>query len=508
MTKTLLFYLTLIMWILSSCNSVQHFNKKFDKPIPAKKLQADVRFIQKKITKLHPQLYDYISKKELDYKFDSLTTSLDKPLTRREFYLKLSPVISSIKQGHTRVNVPFKKYTKGEKEKIKNSQGLTPISDLKVEFFDSKLYVIENKSIDSSIRVGTEIISIDSVKPNEIVAKYYNTFASDGFNTTYKKSHFNHNIISYYFIENDLKDSLKVQFNYYGDTLTKTIKRIVTKKEDIKSESDTLKKQKESKIKKHASKYSQLSFVGEDSCTALLKVKEFRMIDYKNYFKKIDSVGATALIIDLRNNPGGYQVSSEKLFSYIIDTSYLYTHPYEVTSRTSILHTRFFVNKSIIGKLFHIAFLPLRIIRYSSKLLFIKKMDNRLFYKPLISNIVKPSKKYGFKNKVYVITDGGSFSASCIISSNLKSYQFATFVGEETGGEYNGTAAGYIPTFKLPHSKIKVNFGLLYVKAIGSTDTIGRGIMPDVEIIPNLEDRINDCDPELDWILNDIQNNQ
>jgi C-terminal processing protease CtpA/Prc len=36
--------------------------------------------------------------------------------------------------------------------------------------------------------------------------------------------------------------------------------------------------------------------------------------------------------------------------------------------------------------------------------------------------------------------NGGSFSASSLISSNLK-LQRVTFVGEETGGAFNGTVA-------------------------------------------------------------------
>ena len=137
----------------------------------------------------------------------------------------------------------------------------------------------------------------------------------------------------------------------------------------------------------------------------------------------------------------------------------------------------------------------------------VKKIDSRYFYSPLISEFkVIPKKKNIYRNKIYVIIDGASFSASCILSSNLKGYKLATFVGEETGGEYNGTCAGYIPEFILPYSKLKVNFGLMYVKSSCSTETYGRGIMPDVEIIPTLEDRINQRDPELEWILNDIKN--
>ena len=110
-----------------------------------------------------------------------------------------------------------------------------------------------------------------------------------------------------------------------------------------------------------------------------------------------------------------------------------------------------------------------------------------------------------FKGKIYVLINGGSYSASSIISSNLKSTQRAFFVGEETGGTYNGTVAAQWALVELPNSKVELNIGLGVVSATGKTEIVGRGIFPDKEILPTLEDRKNNIDPELNWILEDIR---
>ena len=81
----------------------------------------------------------------------------------------------------------------------------------------------------------------------------------------------------------------------------------------------------------------------------------------------------------------------------------------------------------------------------------------------------------------------------------------ATFVGEETGGAYNGTVAAQMPLVQLPNSKVNLKIGLALVSASGKTDIEGRGIFPDKEIIPTIEDRKNKIDPELNWILDDIR---
>lgn len=127
--------------------------------------------------------------------------------------------------------------------------------------------------------------------------------------------------------------------------------------------------------------------------------------------------------------------------------------------------------------------------------------------KNIYATQTKPHKvnKDSFKGKIYVLINGMSFSASSIISSNLKGSKRATFVGEETGGAYNGTVAGFMPLIKLPNSELKVRIGLMLIAPHYKTEIIGRGIFPDVPIIPTLQDRINGNDPEMDWILNNIK---
>jgi C-terminal processing protease CtpA/Prc len=110
-----------------------------------------------------------------------------------------------------------------------------------------------------------------------------------------------------------------------------------------------------------------------------------------------------------------------------------------------------------------------------------------------------------FKGKIYVLINGGSFSASSILSTSLQGSKRAFFVGEETGGAYNGTVAGFMPKIKLPNSEIQIRTGIMMMESKFKTTTQGRGIFPDKEITPTIEDRIKENDPELDWILKDIK---
>ena len=52
---------------------------------------------------------------------------------------------------------------------------------------------------------------------------------------------------------------------------------------------------------------------------------------------------------------------------------------------------------------------------------------------------------------------------------------------------------------------MNLRIGLALVSATGKTNIEGRGIFPDKEISPTLDDRKNNIDPELTWILEDIR---
>ena len=60
-------------------------------------------------------------------------------------------------------------------------------------------------------------------------------------------------------------------------------------------------------------------------------------------------------------------------------------------------------------------------------------------------------------------------------------------------------------TITLPESKLDLSFGLANIKPYYQTALIGRGVFPDIEIIPSIEDYENEIDPALEWILNDIK---
>ncbi len=500
--------------LLISCQSTKQFNDSLSQPIPVDKLQSDVDFSYMKLKQLHPRLYWYISKEKLDYKFDSLKKSIQKPMTGLSFYKELSQVVKSVGQGHLGISPSLEKLSKKE-QKLLKKKGKSAFSQFDFEFIDNKLIILKNRSR-HNIKENTEVVLLNNEKPADLISIYKNRISSDGYNTTFYNRYLGKYFGTFYTLDKGkLQDSLQLLLKLENKDSLFVIKRDTFGTNSKGNKIQLSKKERKEKVKFN-SKYGynkdtktftrEFKFVEKDSTTAIMTIKGFSNGNYFDFyeesFNKLSVNNTKNLIIDLRNNPGGRLIEIENLYSYLVDKPFVFIDDYEVVSRTSKLHADYFKGGGPIIKFFKILGAP---FYYSIGYLKVRKEENKFLFSTPFSKIKQP-KSNNFKGNVYVLINGGSFSASSIISSNLKTTKRAIFVGEETGGAYNGTVAAQMPLVQLPNSKVNLKIGLAVVSASNKTTEIeGRGIFPDKEIFPTIENRKNNIDPELNWVLDDIR---
>lgn len=517
-----LFLAITVSLLLANCTSVEKFNQKITQPIAVEKLQKDVNYTQYKLEKLYPSLYTYISKEQLNTKFDSIRNVIKQPMTSKEFFFLISPVIASVRQGHMSMTPVAKRIPKKEAKRLKQF-GDGPLSQFTYEWQNNKMFVIKNKSKKKTIQLGAEVISINKVLPQDIYKKYSKTFTSDGFNTTFLRKFFTKRFSVFMINEIGINDSLTFVLKQNDSVFTQIISRnkpIKKVQSKLNDSTKAIPKPVVNKAKIKAEKKRQriygydtttkeycktLQIIASDSSAAILKIRNFSKGKYITAYDKIfDSIKKSnikTLIIDIRDNPGGRVAEVVNLYSYFTDKDYVLLQPAIVTSKTSLWRSGFFkqipkIAYPIVGSVYPI-YMGFSYLRT-------KKLDNGTFTYGLTGSKSRKFDAKHFPGKIYVIINGGSFSAACILSSSLKSNPNVTFVGEETGGAFNGTVAGLMPVLKLPNSKIPWRIGLMDIKTINQTELNGRGIFPDKEIIPTIQDKIANKDIELEWILNDV----
>lgn len=497
-----------------SCVSVKKHNEKLEIPISVEDLRKDIDFTQRKLEELHPKLYWFISKEELNYQFDSLKTSLETPLKPNEFYQKLAPIIANVKEGHLRL-VPYdKRLTKKEIKHLKNQKGLLNRYNFVID--NNRIFVKDNVSKIQNMDVGTEILKIKDIPVVELLEKYKPIVNSDGENQTFQKYSMARRWPSFFTAEYGILDSVKVEAKYQNEIKTFYIQREkITKeeKEKTKQENKKLTKSETGKTKDYnivsKSFNRDLQFPTKDSTVAYMKIKTFSGTYsrkfYKQSFALLKKSPAKYLILDVRDNLGGSLAEINNLYSYFVSEDFKFIKDMEVTSRTSIFHANYFSDIPQLATPIAAVTYPLYLIGTA---LSVKKKDDQFYLKNNGIFSLKKPKKNHFDGKIYVLINGSSFSASSIISSKLKGDQRAFLVGEETGGTNDGTVAGRYSTKKLPHSKLKLPIGLMLVQPNIEFTGTKKGVLPDHEIIPTLQEVLQKKDIQLEWIMKEIKNKE
>ncbi|MDI9311646.1 MAG: S41 family peptidase [Limnohabitans sp.] len=501
-----------------SCTSVKRANAHLEKKITAEKLQKDINYVERKLNKLHPSLDLYISKEQLVKKFDSLRMVTKNPLAPNEFYLGISNVVAAVKQGHCRI-IPLSKKTSKSQLKVLKKRGEMSFNLLKFRYWNDKLYVTKNFSRDTLIKVGTVIESIDGITPKSLYDKYKSTYASDGYNTTFHPHSFASKFNSIFYLEHPKNDSLKMVFNYKGTINERLLVRNIPKRgkksqKVIAHNTVVLTKAEKKRIKTEnkifeydkilKEKNRNLTYVPSDSSIAILKIKQFSgnyyEKAYKSIFSELRKRNTKTLILDLRNNPGGALSEIKTLFSYLSSTPVVFVDSVKVTRRSSLplnLYRNLTLSKAplVLASPFLMPFY------YFAT----KKNANGEYYVSISSNKLVSPQPNPYTGKLYVLINGGSFSAAAVLSANLKNIERATFVGEETGGAYQSTVAGILPVLTLPNSKLKFRLGIEDISINNKLKIFGRGVFPDKNIVPSDSDLENGIDTEMNWVLEDIK---
>ncbi|WP_047546812.1 S41 family peptidase [Psychroserpens sp. Hel_I_66] len=527
-----------VILVMASCASVEKHNSEITKLHPVEDLHNDIDKLYKQLQRHHPRLYQYTTKEVLDFKFDSLKKAMTEPMDSRTFYKQLATVTKFVGQGHMSISPPSVKLSKTErKERLKTRYD---INYLEFEYLDDKLFIADAVGKDS-VLINAEILKIENESSQDLIAKYKRLIASDGYNTTFHDRVVGNRFLNYYASDKGTLDSISFTLKNADSTSVKMYKRrplrdsLEIKRDSIKLDSIKLvnetkpkltkAERKAAKLKRKAlreynSKYGfvptphmpevknytrNLNFVGKDSTIALIKIKGFQNGKYEGFyddtFKTLDSLNTEVLIIDLRNNFGGRLNEIDYFYSYLTDENYTFLNKSEINSRFPILKSMMSNSNSILFKVF-VGILSPGLA--TADILAVSKKDGQL-YRKFKSAKPKEPKPLNFKGKIYVLINGNSFSASSVLSTQLKGTERATFVGEETGGAYNGTVAGLFKIYELPNTKVRARIGLAHIDSKYKTDVDGYGVKPDVEIIPTYQDRLNNVDPELEWVLKDIE---
>lgn len=440
-------------------------------------LRSDFQLMRRAMEEAHPGLYRYHPRDSVSRWFDATEARLSRPMTELQFRRVVEPTIDRIGCGHTDL-YGSKAYVKYRKEH--------PLRPFPVDVFvlDDKLYVRENRSTDTTVRRGSELLAINGRPAGTLLKQFYKYISSDGYNQTFKPYVLNTGLFSSYYMLAIGLDSTAQQLTLRDSTGAVRTLTFRTRPDKIKASADSVEKRvipasKPRKPKprkpdpKEDAAVRTLTFSDRDSTVAVLKVGSFTGGGQRSFFRQSFKAIAkrktvTNLVVDVRGNLGGNSGTSAKLVSYLVDK------PFQAYTQVDANVRQVSFNRHLGWKFW----------RFWIRNFFTHRTPEGTFRRTGVTKLIKPTTRNSFGGKVFVLTNGGTFSAASIFTSLVKhnAADRVTVVGRETGGGEYGCNAFTSPYMTLPETGVQLRLPLYkIVLAIPGTDK-GHGVMPDVPV--------------------------
>lgn len=472
--------------LMLGCSPGRHYNPGHS--FSREALTHDYTLLRKILESKHPSLYWFTSKDSMDQYFDAGLRRIEDSMTENRFaWQVLAPVISKIRCGHTSIKASkgYDAWSKGRK---------LPSFPLLLRIWNDSMVVTGNlNKKDSFFKKGLLIISINGKNGREITKDMMNHLPADG----------QANNINYLRISSNFpyfhRNVYGVSDNYeivYKDSLGKEGKASIPlyKIPDSvtgKGDATSWRMRKTARLSR-SEKLKRLRNLKTDSTEklAIMTVNTFmkgRLHGFFNRsFRELKKKNTEYLIIDLRSNGGGRISASTLLTRYISRKSFrIADSAYAITGSVSP-YARHIKGGNWNSLAMHLI----------SK----KKKDGKHHLTQLEKKEILPKRKNHFDGKVFILTNGPTFSASTLFCNIVKEQPGIILAGEETGGGWHGNNGVLIPDITLPETKIRVRLPLFRIVQYNHVEKTGSGIIPDIIIPPGYEALMKGIDRKMETV--------
>ncbi len=449
----------------------------------------------------HAGLYYFIEKAVFDAKCDSVQQTFTADASVASYYLKMRYLITLLGHGHTRINLPDERNPNYKLGVLSKDKRYLPLQLL---VLNKKLYALGDYSDEQIVTRGAEIEQINGVPTQELVNSMLPYIPADGINQTFKY----YNLYNYYYFH--------FLHNLFNPSVTEYALKLAGKPESVaikaKYPADMEKTYVALNQKGLSHFEKQLQYRPSVATgTGYLKVGSFYKGFIENFKQQyepfLDSAFADMntrktknLILDLRDNEGGGDSYEFILLAHILPKPFTIAGFDKAPSR-AFPFVKYAVNLSDDLK----AYIenPAEFLRDDSTLVLKPQYSSQTRYQPA---------KQRFKGRIYVLTNGGTFSAANIFVRELYKYRQTTsqpilFMGEENGGDpySNVLCAGRSYTVKLPNSSLTVDMPLMAEGTLNKVYPAKR--LPDYPVAEKIDDIITGKDGVLQAAIKKSQEN-
>lgn len=443
---------------------------------PAAKLtpaqaQADFDILRKALEEAHGGLYRYSTKAEMDHRFDTYRARLNGNLTQRELIGILAEMLAGIRDGHTGLQ-----YDEGTTDALAKAR----LFPLRVLVEGSRLMVLLNETpSDSTILPGMEILSINGRPAGDLLKVILPKLPADGFIETGKKVRIGRSFGQLYWLYVDPAEQFTVTArDAAGKTVTARLAGVTAS--DRESNENPVNAQLKAHLARLEGPPENVSLQFPALDIGVLRVRSFdgeMPSDLETAFQTLRDKKTKTLILDLRGR-GGRDDYGALLVSYFTDKPFRYfDHIHLATIRPSFAPSTWGSFDGVVPD-------P------AGGYLVTPRMHKGV--------AVQQPADVPFLGKLIVLMDGNTFSTAADVTAVLRQMKRATFVGEESGGGFEGNTSGRNASLTLPNSKLSLRVQMSgYWNAVSGGQR-GRGTQPDFPVEKKVSDLLRGVDAPME----------
>lgn len=467
-----------------------------------KQQTEDFAIFKKGLEEGHSGMYYFITKERFTQQCDSIQQTFREGLSEGDFYLKLRYLITFLSHGHTRIKLPYQGFVNYKMMALDSNKLFLPF---KFRIIKNQLIVLEDCSKEQLIPRFSVVKSINDVSADQLIKRMRTYIPADGVNQSFK----DYTLCNYFYLHHLFnlfypdKKGVKIEIeknktHFYLELLRPKV----------------IEKNYLAKNPKGISFYGpQLEYkTNQVQSVGTLRVGSFYkgLIEgngqrYESFldssFTDLQKKGIQNLILDVRGNEGGGDNYDRILFGYLGNLNL--GKPVTYLPGTQFSTLPYAINLSDDVSMF---------VQNPHEFLNENTLQLKQQYQDLMDPYSPQVRSNCFNGNIYVLTDGGSFSATTYLIGFLYKLRQADpqrkilFIGEENGGDiFCGTlCAGQGYTIKLPNSLIEVDMPILCFGELKKEYPKQR--LPDYEVFPTPESLKQGKDAVMEFALKRIIN--
>ena len=474
--------------------------------LKAADLEADAAILRRAYEQLHPGLYRYNTRPQMDQHFEALQTRLNHDQSLKDAYLAFSLFAAEVKCGHTYAN--FFNQDESVARPLFKSPTRVPFY---FTWIDRHMVVTQDFTPDHSLPRGTRILEINGNSTASILTRLLAIARADGSNDAKR-------IGSLDVTGDSLYETFDIYFPLFFPQKTTAMQLTILKpgadhNAKVRVEALTYEeriapiKEREEARKGGDDVLFEWKYLPDGS--AYLRMPTWALYDSKWDWKtwlnaRLDELAdkeVPAFLIDLRGNEGGLDIGDLILQRLVTDKVAITSlhrlvryrqlpadlAPYLQTWDSSFKDW---------GKAAVDLPTPWPTAPPVPYLQLTKYDDD-----PAGDAILPAGKHY--PGKVYVVVDATNSSATFQFAQIIQQQALGTLVGSPTGGSQRGINGGAFFFLHLPNSKIELDLPL--IGTFPPAPMPDAGLTPDIPAIPTENDIAQSHDASLTAITRQIQ---